>query len=106
MAEAVDVMHRVDLANSAWRPNEIVKSSVQPCSCAWVWSAATSRDRPAFVSVREYGDVALYHSERHSWIQLAAKGRRISLYLLWHTLQICLFAPVPVNDLVFFLYLP
>ena len=35
---------REDLANSAWRPNEMVKSSVQPCSCAGEWSAATSRD--------------------------------------------------------------
>ena len=52
VAEVVDVMVREDLANSAWRPNETVKSSVQPCSCAWEWSAATSRDRRAFVSVR------------------------------------------------------
>ena len=53
MAEVVDVMVREDLANSAWRPNEMVKSSVQPCSCAWEWSAATSRDRRAFVSEAE-----------------------------------------------------
>ena len=53
MAEVVDVMVREDLANSAWRPNEMVKSSVQPGSCAWEWSAATSRDRRAFVSEAE-----------------------------------------------------
>ena len=93
MAEVVDVMEREDLAITAGQRNETFRSLMQPCSKAEEWSAATSRDRRTFVSVREYGDAALYHSERHSWIQLAAKGRRISLYLLWHTLQIYLFAP-------------
>ena len=53
MAEVVDVLDREDLANSASRPNETVKRSIQPCSCAGEWSAATSRDRPAFVSEAE-----------------------------------------------------
>ena len=44
MAEVVDVMEREGLANSAWRPNETVKSSIKPCSSTGEWSAATSRD--------------------------------------------------------------
>ena len=85
MAEVVDVMVREDLANSAWRPNEMVKSSVQPCSCAWEWSAATSRDRRAFASEAEVvfagtHDVSLRLTGRRAILSItpgsAQMGRR------------------------------